>query len=125
MREVQFDSVTLPPKIWATPEYGHISSINSAKGSKALYNKAGAVICKLLRSMSQSPVESARIFGFMMTANMYEVMCTISEYVGNKLHELAEIVDIFTMSLMYYDAMEEKTKAKMLKAFPSGNVIRR
>ena len=55
--------------------------------------------------MFQSPVESARTCRFMMTANMYEVMFTVSEYIGIKLCEYAEIVDIFTMSVMYYDAM--------------------
>ena len=50
-------------------------------------------------------------------------MCTVSEYVGIKLHKYAEIVVIYTTNLMYYDAMEEKTKARILKAFPSGSVI--
>ena len=123
--EVQFNSVTLPSQIRATPECGHISSINSAKGARALYKKAGAVICKLLRNMFQSPVESARICGFMMTENMYEAMCTVSEYIGIELSEYAEIVDIFTMSVMYYDAMEERAKATMLKAFSSESIILR
>ena len=38
--EVKFDSGTLPSQIKPTPECGHISSINSAKGARALYNKA-------------------------------------------------------------------------------------
>ena len=116
--EVLFNRVTLSSQIRTTQECGHISSINSAKGARALYKKAGAVICKLLRNMFQSPVESARVCGFMMTANMYEIMCTVSEYIGIELSDYAEIVDIFTMSMMYYDAMEERAKATMLKAFP-------
>ena len=75
--------------------------------------------------MFQSPVESARICGFMMTANMYEVMCTVSEYIGIELSEYAEIVDIFTINVMYYDAMKKRAKTTMLKAFPSESIIRR
>ena len=55
-REVQFDSATLPSQIRATLKCGHISAINSAKEARALYKKAGAVICKLLKNMFQSPV---------------------------------------------------------------------
>ena len=36
MPEVQFDSGTVPSQIKATPECGHISSVNSAKGARAL-----------------------------------------------------------------------------------------
>ena len=41
-----------------------------------------------------------------------------SEYIGIELSDYAEIVNIFTLSVMYYDAMEERAKATMLKAFP-------
>ena len=75
--------------------------------------------------MSKSPVESARICEFIMTANMCEAMCIVSEYIGIKLSEYAEIVDIFTMRVMYYDVMNERAKATMLKVFPSESVIRR
>ena len=60
-----------------------------------------------------------------MTANMYEVICTASEYVGIEISEYAEIVDIFTMSVMYYDAMEGRAKVTILKAFPSKSVIQK
>ena len=60
-----------------------------------------------------------------MTAKMYEVMCTVSKYIGIELSGYAETADIFTMSVMYYDAMEKRAKVTMLKVFPSEIVIRR
>ena len=80
--EVQFDSATVPPEIWATAEQGLVSPRKSVKTAKALYERAGPRICNTLRYMSQSLVVSARMCGIMMILNMFKTMCEVAEYIG-------------------------------------------
>ena len=57
--------------------------------------------------MSQSPMETARMCGYMMTVKTFEIMCEVTNFVGIGVHSYVELVDVFTMTLMYGDAMEE------------------
>ena len=69
--------------------------------------------------MSRSPVSSAHMCGYTMTVNTFEIMCEVADCVGIGVSTYAEIADVFTMTLMYREVMEEKIEAKMCKAFPS------
>ena len=87
--------------MWATPER---STINSAASVT-------------LRYMSCSPVQSARMRGYMVTVNMFEVMCKAADYVGIVVRMYAEVVDVFTMTLLYRDFMNEKLRQACEKYF--------
>ena len=78
-----------------------------------------------MRCMSRSPVESARMCGYMMTVDMYDMICVVAEYVGIEVHMYAEAVDVFTMTLMYRDVMNERIETTTCKTFSSKSVIRR
>ena len=47
---------------------------------------------------------------YMMTVDMYEMMCKVADYVGiNVVRAYTEVlVDVFPMTLMFLDMMEEK-----------------
>ena len=38
------------------------------------------------------PVESAHMCGYMMTVNMYDMMCVVVDYVDIEFHTYAEVV---------------------------------
>ena len=75
--------------------------------------------------MSRSPVESTRMCGDMMTVDIYNMICVVAEYVGIEVHMYAEVVDVFTMTLMYRDVMDERIETTVWKAFSNESVIRR
>ena len=60
--------------------------------------------------MSRSPVESARMCGYMMTVDMYDMICVVEEYVSIEVHMYAEVVDVCTMTLMYRDVLDKTIK---------------
>ena len=103
-----------PPEVWATAKQEPVSPRKLAKSAKALYERVGPGICNTLRYMSQFPVESARVCGIVMILNMY-LMMGIDAY--------AEVVDVFTMTLMYSDLMLERTESKICKAFAIGQLV--
>ena len=123
--EVQFDSLAASPQVLTMPENRRLNVRNSARTAKALYERAGPGICQLLRCMSRSPVESARMCGYMMTVDMYDMICVVAEYVGIEVHMYAEAMDVFTMTLMYRDVMDERIETTVWKAFSNESVIRR
>ena len=84
--EVQFESVAETPQISTNSENGQFSLRNSAETSKALYESAGPSICRMLRCMSCFPVESARMCGYMMRVNMYDMICVVTDYVDIEVH---------------------------------------
>ena len=45
-----------------------------------------------------------------MTLNMYKMMCEVAEYIGIGIDEYKEVVDVFTMTLMYRDLIIEWTE---------------
>ena len=51
--EIWFDMVAVTPEFWAIPEFRLLSPRKSARTVKALYERAGPVICKTLRYMSR------------------------------------------------------------------------
>ena len=99
------------------PENRRVNVRNSAGTAKALYKRAGPGICQLLRNMLRSPVESARMCGDMMTVDMHDMMCVVLEYTRIEVHMYAETVDIFTMTLMYRDVIEQESKQQCAKHF--------
>ena len=50
-----------------------------------------------------------------MTLNMYEKMCEVAENIGIGINAYAEVVDVFTMTLMYCDLMLEYLESKFVK----------
>ena len=120
--EIQFNSLAATPQVLTLPENRWLNVRKSARTAKALYEKAGTGICQLLRCMSRSPVESARMCGDMMTVDMYDMICVVAEYVGIEVHMYAEVVDVFTMTLMYRDVMDERIETTVCKAFSRGSV---
>ena len=90
-----------PPEIWATAEQGPVSPQKSAKSAKALYERVGPGICSTQRQMLQSPVKSARMCRMMMSSNMYKMMYEVAKYIGIEIDTHADVVDVFTMTLMY------------------------
>ena len=112
-----------PPEIWATVEQAPVSPRKSANSAKTLYEKVGSGICNTLRYMSQSPAELTRMCGVMMTLNMYEMMCEVAKYIGIGIDAYVEVVDVFTMTLLFRDLMLEQTKSKICKAFAIGHVV--
>ena len=91
--EVQFDSAAATPNVWTTPEDGLLSPESWPKAVKALYERAQPVICRTLKHMSHSPVDSARMCGYMMTVDIYDMMCKVADYVGINIHTYAEVDD--------------------------------
>ena len=77
---VQLNSANVPPEIWATPKQEPVSPRISAKTAKALNENVELEIYNTLRYISQSSVESARMYEIMMTLNMHEMMCEVAEY---------------------------------------------
>ena len=59
--EVQFDSLVATPQISTMTENGLFNVRNLARAAKALYKRTEPAICRMLRCMSRSPVESARM----------------------------------------------------------------
>ena len=59
----------------------------------------------------------------MMTLNMYEMMFEVAEYIGIGIIAYAEVVNVFTLTLMYRDLMLERTDLKTCKAFEIGHVV--
>ena len=45
---------------------------------------------------------------YMMTVDMYNMICGMADYVGIEVRTYAEVVDVLTITLMYGDVMEEK-----------------
>ena len=96
--EVQFDSLVAPPQISTMPENELFNVRNSARAVKVLYEWAGTLICRMLRYMSRSPVKSARMCGYVMTVDMYDMICVVAEYVGIGVYMYA------SRRRVYYDA---------------------
>ena len=46
--------------------------------------------------------------GYMMTVNMYDMICVMVDYVGIEVHTYAKEANVFTITLMYRDVMEVK-----------------
>ena len=51
-----------------------------------------------------------------------EMMCEVADYIGIGDHVYAEVVDVFTMTLMFGDIMLERSEAKICRAFTVGHV---
>ena len=120
--EVQFDSLVATQQVITIPENRRLNVRNSARAAKALYERTGPAICRLLRCLSCSPVESARMCGYMMTVEIYDMICVVAEYVGIEVHIYVEVVDVFIMTLMYRDVMDERIEKTVCKAFSRGSV---
>ena len=60
--------------------------------------------------------------GYMMTVDMYDMICVVAEYVSIQVHMYAEVVDVFTITLMYRDVMEERIETTVCKEFSRGSV---
>ena len=43
-----------------------------------------------------------------MTVDMYDMICIVAQYVGIEVHVYAEVVEMFTMTLMYRNVMDER-----------------
>ena len=50
------------------------------------------------------------------------MICVVTEYVSIKVHMYAEVVDVFTMTLMYRNGMDERIETTTCKVFPRGSV---
>ena len=73
--------------------------------------------------MSRSPVESACVCSYMITVDMYNMMCVVADYADIGVHMYAEFFDVFTIKLMYRDVMEKRIEATVYKAFSRGNLL--
>ena len=51
------------------------------------------------------------------------MMCEVVEYIGIRIDASAEVVDVFTMTLMYRDLMLGRTESKICKAFVIEHVV--
>ena len=48
------------------------------------------------------------MYEYMMTVDMYDLMCVLENYVVIEIHTCAKVALVFTMTLMYCNVMEEK-----------------
>ena len=55
--------------------------------------------------------------GDMMTVDMYDMIYVVAEYVEIEVHMYAQTMDMFTMTLMYRDVMNERIETTVWKAF--------
>ena len=60
--------------------------------------------------------------GYIMTVDMYDITCVVAEFVSIEVHMQAEVVDVFTMTLMYGKVMEERIETTVCKAFSRGSM---
>ena len=60
--------------------------------------------------------------GYMMTVDMYDMICVVAEYVGIEVHMYAEVVDVFNMTLVYRDVMDERIETTLCTAFSRESV---
>ena len=91
-------------------ENGLFSSRNLTRVAKALYDRAGTAICRMLRCM------------FCSSIDMYNMMCVVADYVDIDVHTYVEFVNMFTMTPMFCDVKKEKIETMVCNAFSRGSV---
>ena len=53
---------------------------------------------------------------------MYVMICVVAKYAGIEVYMYADVVDVFTMTLMHRDVIDERIETTVCKAFSRGSV---